>query len=152
MDCATSFMNPKWPSLHLHGLSSMGEQNVYLTLQLITLSSISEITINEVPLLKGNICNDYMGWFITCASNKAAFPLQANAFSPASFQTKGCSYLFHIFVVHGVVRHFIWLQFNNLFELIAITFPLADNDHFIKQENIPADTHSQLLLTQWKDF
>lgn len=31
------FMNPKWPSLHLHGLSSTGEQNAYRTLQRITL-------------------------------------------------------------------------------------------------------------------
>lgn len=51
------------------------------------------------------------------------------------------SYLFHVSVVHGVVRHLIRLQLDNLFELIAIAFPLADNDHFIKQEYVPKDTH-----------
>lgn len=50
------------------------------------------------------------------------------------------SYLFHVSVVHGVVRHLIWLQLDNLFELIAIAFPLADNDNFIKQEYVPKDT------------
>lgn len=37
------------------------------------------------------------------------------------------------------------LQLNNLFELIAIAFPLADNDHFIKEEYIPEDNHTFLL-------
>lgn len=64
-------------------------------------------------------------------------------FCPVSFQNKKRdSYLFHVSVVHGVVRHFIWLQFNNLFEFIAIAFPLADNDHFIEQEYIPEDIHT----------
>lgn len=55
------------------------------------------------------------------------------------------SYLFHVPVVHGVIRHFIRLQLNNLFEFIAIAFPLADNDHFIKQEYIPEDIHTHSM-------
>lgn len=50
------------------------------------------------------------------------------------------SYLFHVSVVHGVVRHLVQLQLDNLFELVAVAFPLADNDHFIKQEYVPRDT------------
>lgn len=56
-----------------------------------------------------------------------------------------CSYLFHVSVVRRVIRHFMILQLNNLFELIAIAFPLADNDHFIKEEYIPEDNHTFLL-------
>lgn len=77
-----------------------------------------------------------------------------NCFALSIFKSKGwLSYLFHVSVVHGVVRHFIRLQFNNLFELIAIAFPLADNDHFIKQEYIPEDTHTNsLLIWQWENY
>lgn len=112
--------------------------------------SISEITIDTVLQLKGNICNDYTGWFITCATSKAAFTKISQrriSIGLVSFQTKRFSYLFHVSVVHGVVRHFIWLEFNNLLQLIAITFPLADNDHFIKQEYIPGDTYTCIC---WK--
>lgn len=60
------------------------------------------------------------------------------------------SYLFHVSVVHGVVWHFIHLQFNNFFELIAIAFPLADNDHFIKQEYIPERIDTQIHCSFWR--
>lgn len=65
------------------------------------------------------------------------------------FKLRRCSYLFHVSVVHGVIRHFIWLQLNNLFQLIAIAFPLADNDNFIKQENIPGDTYRCIVWKMW---
>lgn len=48
------------------------------------------------------------------------------------------TYLFHVPVVHGVVRHFVRLQLDDLLELVAVAFSLADYDHFVKQEDVPS--------------
>lgn len=50
---------------------------------------------------------------------------------------RGGSYLFHVPVVHGVVWHLVRLQLDDLLELVAVAFPLADYDHFVKQEDVP---------------
>ena len=50
------------------------------------------------------------------------------------------AYLLHVPVVHGVVRHFVRLQLNDLLQFIAVAFPLAHYDHFIKQEYVPWET------------
>lgn len=55
------------------------------------------------------------------------------------------SYLFHVSVVHGVVRHFVRLQLDNLLELIAVAFPLAHYDHFVKQEYVPEETRAHVM-------
>lgn len=49
----------------------------------------------------------------------------------------GGGYLFHVPVVHGVVWHLVRLQLDDLLELVAVAFPLADYDHFVKQEDVP---------------
>lgn len=97
---------------------------------------ISEITINKVLQLKGNIWSDYAGWFIACSPRLCG----ESVHSRNAPEAQTGSYLFHVSVVHGVVRHLIQLQLNNLFELVAVAFPLAHDDHFIKQEYVPEDT------------
>jgi len=52
------------------------------------------------------------------------------------------AHLLHVSVVQRVVRHLVQLQFDDLFELVAVAFPLADDDHFVEQEYIPEDTHT----------
>lgn len=47
------------------------------------------------------------------------------------------TYLFHVPVVHGVIGHFVRLQLDDLLQLVAVAFPLADYDHFVKQEDVP---------------
>lgn len=66
------------------------------------------------------------------------------SFGRVSFQSKR-SYLLHVSVVHGVVRHFVRLQLDNLLELIAVAFPLAHYDHFVKQEYVPEETRAHVM-------
>lgn len=141
------FMNPKWPSLHLHLFQAYASKMHIRLSDALLKGSISGITIDKVLHLKGNICTDCTEWFITCVTGKAGFAKtsrQRNSFGRVSFQSKR-SYLFHVSVVHGVVRHFVRLQLDNLLELIAVAFPLAHYDHFVKQEYVPGETRAHVM-------
>lgn len=66
----------------------------------------------------------------------------------------GGYYLFHVPVVHGVVCHLVRLQLDDLLELVAVAFPLADYDHFVKQEDVPEGGRGgtvahRLLFEHW---
>lgn len=142
-------MNSKWPLRHLHGCSSRQKCKV-LECIISRFYCISKITISKVLQHKGDIYSDYQ-WFITCSAGRCG-DLIANTISLCdcfAFSAQTRSYLFHVSVVHGVVRHLIRLQLDNLFEFIAIAFPLADNDHLIKQEYVPKDAkiYSQTKVT-----
>lgn len=67
-------------------------------------------------------------------------------FSPVKTKQMFFFYLFHVSVVHEVIWHFVRLQFNNLLQLIIIAFPLAHNDHFVKEEDIPGNVETYLSV------
>lgn len=60
------------------------------------------------------------------------------------------TYLFHVPVVHGVVGHFVRLQLDDLLELVAVALPLADDDHFVKQEDVPCS--GERHVDKWAPF
>lgn len=49
------------------------------------------------------------------------------------------SHLLHVPVVHGIVRHLVGLQFDDLLQLVAVSFPLTNDHHFIEEENVPVE-------------
>lgn len=133
MHCAAFYMNPNGQAKIHSG---------YLNASF--LASTVYLTVNNILQLKDNIDSDYTGWFITCSARlfRWSHGQQNQSVQSLHFRIQSCSYLFHVSVVHGVVRHLIGLQLDNLFELIAVAFPLADDDHFIKQEYVPTDTYT----------
>lgn len=50
------------------------------------------------------------------------------------------AHLLDVLVVHGVVGHLVAQQLYDLLQLVAVTPPLADDDHLVKQEQVPGPT------------
>lgn len=135
------FMNPKWPLL-----CCRWSFQAYVNRKcIIRLSNASlRVTRSEITTLiwqAGFVMIYCQRWEQGKFQNDSHF----THWPPfLKFQTKEIegrwrgTYLFHVPVIHGVVRHFIRLQLDNLFELVAIAFPLADYDHFVKQEDVPS--------------
>ena len=48
------------------------------------------------------------------------------------------AHLLDVLVVHGVVSHLVAEQLYDLLQLVAVAPPLADDDHLVKQEQVPA--------------
>lgn len=61
------------------------------------------------------------------------------------------AHLLDVLVVHGVVGHLVEEQLYDLLQLVAVAPPLADDDHLVKQEQVPAQQHSQgpISLASW---
>lgn len=50
------------------------------------------------------------------------------------------SHLLDVLVVHGVVSHLVEEQLDDLLQLVAVAPPFADDDHLVKQEQVPGPT------------
>lgn len=42
------------------------------------------------------------------------------------------TYLLNVLIIHGVISHLVEEQLNNFLQLIIVSFPLADDHHFVK--------------------